>query len=75
MHIDLIIIRHCMFIYYITFAAAFLSTMIREKTTDLWIGFSNLASGRFKWTDGSTVTFTDWAKGEPQTHVWTFLSV
>uniref|UniRef100_A0A8C1BP83 Mannose receptor, C type 1b n=1 Tax=Cyprinus carpio carpio TaxID=630221 RepID=A0A8C1BP83_CYPCA len=56
------------FIYYITFAAAFLSTMIREKTTDLWIGFSNLASGRFKWTDGSTVTFTDWAKGEPQTH-------
>uniref|UniRef100_A0A8C2ASV6 Mannose receptor, C type 1b n=1 Tax=Cyprinus carpio TaxID=7962 RepID=A0A8C2ASV6_CYPCA len=53
---------------------AFLSTMIREKTTDLWIGFSNLASGRFKWTDGSTVTFTDWAKGEPQTHVWTFLS-
>uniref|UniRef100_A0A673L868 Macrophage mannose receptor 1-like n=1 Tax=Sinocyclocheilus rhinocerous TaxID=307959 RepID=A0A673L868_9TELE len=47
------------FIYYITFAAAFLSTMIREKTTDLWIGFSNLASMRFKWTDGSKVTFTD----------------
>uniref|UniRef100_A0A8C2AUZ0 Mannose receptor, C type 1b n=1 Tax=Cyprinus carpio TaxID=7962 RepID=A0A8C2AUZ0_CYPCA len=49
-------------------------TMIREKTTDLWIGFSNLASGRFKWTDGSTVTFTDWAKGEPQTHECVFMS-
>uniref|UniRef100_A0A673L6I9 Macrophage mannose receptor 1-like n=1 Tax=Sinocyclocheilus rhinocerous TaxID=307959 RepID=A0A673L6I9_9TELE len=47
----------------------FLSTLIRDKTTDFWIGFSNLASGGFKWTDGSTVTFTEWAKGEPQTYV------
>uniref|UniRef100_A0A671L2P7 Macrophage mannose receptor 1-like n=1 Tax=Sinocyclocheilus anshuiensis TaxID=1608454 RepID=A0A671L2P7_9TELE len=47
---------------------AFLSTLIRDKTTDFWIGFSNLASGRFKWTDGSKVTFTEWAKGEPQTY-------
>ncbi|XP_052473610.1 macrophage mannose receptor 1 isoform X1 [Carassius gibelio] len=47
---------------------AFLSTIIREKTTDLWIGFSNLANGRFKWTDGSNVQFTEWAKGEPQTY-------
>ncbi|XP_067309694.1 macrophage mannose receptor 1-like [Pseudorasbora parva] len=49
---------------------AFLTTMIRDKTTDFWIGFSNLANGRFKWTDGSNVAFTDWAKGEPHNYRW-----
>uniref|UniRef100_A0A8C1ZAP3 Mannose receptor, C type 1b n=1 Tax=Cyprinus carpio TaxID=7962 RepID=A0A8C1ZAP3_CYPCA len=48
---------------------AFLSTLSSDKTTDFWIGFSNLANGRFKWTDGSKVTFTEWAKGEPRTYV------
>ncbi|XP_052404337.1 macrophage mannose receptor 1b isoform X2 [Carassius gibelio] len=47
---------------------AFLSTLSRDETTDFWIGFSNLANGRFKWTDGSKVTFTDWAEGEPRTN-------
>uniref|UniRef100_A0A8C1RRC0 Mannose receptor, C type 1b n=1 Tax=Cyprinus carpio TaxID=7962 RepID=A0A8C1RRC0_CYPCA len=47
---------------------AFLSTLSSDKTTDFWIGFSNLANGRFKWTDGSKVTFTEWAKGEPRTY-------
>ncbi|CAM4591548.1 unnamed protein product [Leuciscus chuanchicus] len=49
---------------------AFLTMMIRDKTTDFWIGFSNLANGRFKWTDGSKVAFTEWAKGEPQNFRW-----
>nr|AGN52245.1 mannose receptor c type 1 [Megalobrama amblycephala] len=49
---------------------AFLTTMLRDKTTDFWIGFSNLANGRFKWTDGSHVAFTEWAKGEPQNYRW-----
>lgn len=50
-------------------SAAFFTTMISDKTTDFWIGFSNLANGRFKWTDGHSVEFADWAKGEPEVHV------
>ncbi|XP_066537164.1 macrophage mannose receptor 1-like [Hoplias malabaricus] len=36
---------------------AFLTLKIIEDTQDFWIGFSNLASGRYKWTDGSPVGF------------------
>lgn len=69
--IDLIIILYCVFniLRHIhPSAAAFLTTMLRDKTTDFWIGFSNLANGRFKWTDGSQVAFTEWANGEPQNY-------
>uniref|UniRef100_A0A3B4D8F7 Mannose receptor, C type 1b n=1 Tax=Pygocentrus nattereri TaxID=42514 RepID=A0A3B4D8F7_PYGNA len=37
--------------------------MVDDNTPDLWLGFSNLAVRRFKWTDGSPVTFTNWPKG------------
>ncbi|XP_065132571.1 macrophage mannose receptor 1b [Paramisgurnus dabryanus] len=49
---------------------AYFTTMLPDKTTDLWIGLSNLANGRFKWTDGSSVEFTHWARGEPHTYHW-----
>ncbi|XP_051555702.1 macrophage mannose receptor 1b [Myxocyprinus asiaticus] len=49
---------------------AFFTTMISDRTTDFWIGFSNLANRRYKWTDGSSVTYTAWAKGEPQDYHW-----
>ncbi|KAI5104059.1 macrophage mannose receptor 1 precursor [Silurus meridionalis] len=44
---------------------AFLILTTGEKTEDLWIGFSNLANKGFRWTDGSTVGYTAWAKGQP----------
>ena len=32
----------------------------------LWIGFSrNVANGPFSWASGETITFTNWAGGEP----------
>ncbi|XP_066536374.1 macrophage mannose receptor 1-like [Hoplias malabaricus] len=37
---------------------AFLTLKMVEDTQDLWIGFSNLANRRFKWTDGSPVKLT-----------------
>ncbi|XP_036453380.1 macrophage mannose receptor 1-like isoform X2 [Colossoma macropomum] len=37
--------------------------MVDDNTPDLWLGFSSLAGRRFKWTDGSPVTFTNWPKG------------
>src|SRR4051812_33400035 len=31
-----------------------------------WIGFNDIASeGKFAWTTGEPVTFTNWAAGEP----------
>ncbi|XP_056598468.1 macrophage mannose receptor 1b isoform X2 [Triplophysa dalaica] len=49
---------------------AYFTTMVSNTTTNFWIGFSNLANGRFRWTDGSTVEFTAWARGEPETNSW-----
>lgn len=36
-----------------------------DNPEDLWIGFSNLANKGYRWTDGSIVRYTDWAKGQP----------
>uniref|UniRef100_A0A8B9H709 Mannose receptor, C type 1b n=1 Tax=Astyanax mexicanus TaxID=7994 RepID=A0A8B9H709_ASTMX len=36
---------------------------------DLWLGLNSLVSGRFRWTDGSSVTFTGWSKDEPNRYV------
>ncbi|XP_027025082.2 macrophage mannose receptor 1b [Tachysurus fulvidraco] len=43
-----------------------------DNLDDLWIGFSNLAKKGFKWTDGSGIEYTNWAKGEPRRneYVW-----
>ncbi|MCI4377658.1 hypothetical protein PGIGA_G00205990 [Pangasianodon gigas] len=54
---------------------AFLTLLMDgDNTEDLWIGFSNLANRGFKWTDGSAVTYTGWAKGQPAgaeyMHAW-----
>ncbi|XP_076840882.1 macrophage mannose receptor 1-like isoform X2 [Brachyhypopomus gauderio] len=45
---------------------AFLTSRMNDSTPDLWLGFSDFASFRtFRWTDGSPVSFTCWAKGHP----------
>ncbi|XP_049338780.1 macrophage mannose receptor 1-like isoform X3 [Astyanax mexicanus] len=36
-----------------------------DDIPDLWLGLNSLVSGRFRWTDGSSVTFTGWSKDEP----------
>ncbi|XP_066537428.1 macrophage mannose receptor 1-like isoform X2 [Hoplias malabaricus] len=41
---------------------AFLTLMMKDDTPDLWIGFNNLAGRRYRWTDGSPVLYTGWAK-------------
>ncbi|KAL7876288.1 hypothetical protein AOLI_G00112510 [Acnodon oligacanthus] len=43
---------------------AFLILMMDEDTPDLWTGLSNLAGKGFRWTDGSPVHYTGWAKGD-----------
>ncbi|XP_053349941.1 macrophage mannose receptor 1-like isoform X2 [Clarias gariepinus] len=50
---------------------AFLTLMLDgDNNAYLWIGFSNLANKGYKWTDGSVVSYTGWAKGEPSRSEW-----
>lgn len=39
--------------------------MDMDNNEDLWIGMSNLANKGYKWTDGSAVGYTGWARGQP----------
>ncbi|XP_030630453.1 macrophage mannose receptor 1-like [Chanos chanos] len=43
---------------------AFLTTKLLGVHTALWIGFTARTSGRWLWTDGSAVKFTNWDLGE-----------
>ncbi|ETE60214.1 Macrophage mannose receptor 1, partial [Ophiophagus hannah] len=46
---------------------AFLTVNLKSAAGDTWIGFSDKNwDGRFLWTDGSGVYFTNWAKGSPR---------
>ncbi|KAL7976613.1 hypothetical protein Chor_008562, partial [Crotalus horridus] len=46
---------------------AFLTVHLKSASGDTWIGLTDKNSeGRFLWTDGSGVYFTNWAKGSPQ---------
>ncbi|KAM9496764.1 macrophage mannose receptor 1-like [Clarias gariepinus] len=45
---------------------AFLTTMILGGSDDVWIGLNGVTSETpFFWTDGTRVSFTNWAKGNP----------
>ncbi|KAM3823573.1 macrophage mannose receptor 1-like [Vipera latastei] len=48
---------------------AFLTMQLKTATGDTWIGFNDKNwGGRFLWTDGSGVYFTNWAKGSPRSY-------
>lgn len=42
------------------------ATFVSEKVDFLWIGLNDVAvEGRFEWTNGQPVIYTNWAAGEP----------
>ncbi|XP_072174350.1 macrophage mannose receptor 1-like [Diadema setosum] len=48
---------------------AFLSSKMADITFNVYIGLSDTQSGgRYLWTDGSGVDFTNWARGEPNNY-------
>lgn len=50
---------------------AFLTTLLLEKKTNLWIGFNDMhQEGKFFWTDSSPTKYTNWNVNEPQNYGW-----
>ncbi|XP_076828848.1 macrophage mannose receptor 1-like isoform X2 [Brachyhypopomus gauderio] len=47
---------------------AFLTLLMDDSTPDLWIGLSDMAIRTYRWTDGSEIHSSRWAKGEPVSH-------
>uniref|UniRef100_A0A8C3MUP0 Uncharacterized protein n=1 Tax=Geospiza parvula TaxID=87175 RepID=A0A8C3MUP0_GEOPR len=46
---------------------AFLTYHLKDASNDLWIGLNDLLSElNFVWSDGSAVSYTNWAKGSPK---------
>ncbi|XP_071940974.1 macrophage mannose receptor 1-like [Antedon mediterranea] len=45
---------------------AFLTTKLKGLDYRMWVGLSDLTNNKqFRWTDGSSVDYTNWASGEP----------
>ncbi|KAK3582968.1 hypothetical protein CHS0354_027084 [Potamilus streckersoni] len=42
-----------------------LDSMLGPAPMNIWIGFNKGMSGYLEWTDGSSVTYIDWADGQP----------
>uniref|UniRef100_A0A3Q3VSG6 Macrophage mannose receptor 1 n=1 Tax=Mola mola TaxID=94237 RepID=A0A3Q3VSG6_MOLML len=49
---------------------AFLLTQMVKYEDDLWIGMNDINwDMRFVWTDGRGISYTNWAKGQPVSHI------
>lgn len=44
---------------------AFITTLLLNATTDLWVGLTSDSKAHFSWTKGSLLSYTNWAPGEP----------
>lgn len=49
------------------FSPAFLFYHLKDATTSVWIGMNDInEESTFLWTDGSTVSYTNWVNGAPE---------
>ncbi|CAJ1076237.1 C-type mannose receptor 2 [Xyrichtys novacula] len=44
---------------------AFVTTLLYNTTSDLWVGLTSDAIGHFKWAQPGQLSYTNWAPGEP----------
>ncbi|KAM9393770.1 C-type mannose receptor 2 [Pholidichthys leucotaenia] len=47
---------------------AFLTTLLTNITTDLWVALTSDSKGHFQWTKSSLLSYTNWAPREPMDH-------
>lgn len=49
------------------FSPAFLFYHLKDAMTNVWIGMNDInEESTFLWTDGSTVSYTNWVDGAPE---------
>lgn len=49
------------------FFLAFLTYHLKDVSNDLWIGLNDMLSElNFVWSDGSALSYTNWAKDSPK---------
>uniref|UniRef100_A0A6Q2XTF3 Mannose receptor, C type 2 n=1 Tax=Esox lucius TaxID=8010 RepID=A0A6Q2XTF3_ESOLU len=44
---------------------AFITTLLANVTTDLWVGLTSDSKGQFQWAQSGLLSYTNWASGEP----------
>ncbi|KAM4531180.1 C-type mannose receptor 2 [Odontesthes bonariensis] len=44
---------------------AFVTTLLKNASSDLWVGLTSDSKGHFQWTKSSLLSYTNWAPGEP----------
>uniref|UniRef100_A0A087XUB2 Mannose receptor C-type 2 n=1 Tax=Poecilia formosa TaxID=48698 RepID=A0A087XUB2_POEFO len=44
---------------------AFITTLLKNVSTDLWVGLTSDSKGHFRWTKTGLLSYTNWAPGEP----------
>lgn len=44
---------------------AFVTTLLRNASVDLWVGLTSDSKGHFQWAKASLLSYTNWAPGEP----------
>ncbi|XP_051944921.1 macrophage mannose receptor 1-like [Xyrauchen texanus] len=55
---------------------AFLTTAMLGSSDDVWTGFNDVTwEMHFLWTDGTGVSYTNWAKGQPESMIDTHMRI
>lgn len=45
--------------------AAFVTTLLKNISADLWVGLTSDPKGHFQWAQAGLLSYTNWAPGEP----------
>lgn len=45
--------------------AAFVTTLLKNASADLWVGLTSDSKGHFTWAKAGLLSYTNWAPGEP----------
>lgn len=49
----------------ILFLTAFVTTLLKNASAELWVGLTSDSKANFKWAQAGLLSYTNWAPGEP----------